>query len=95
MSTRPSGRAAGSDGIDGGRVDGGLAGSAHASQLVPSSRFSVSLTSCGFALPFVAFITCPTKKPKSAGLAAAELLGLLRVVGDDLRADRLDAPSGR
>ena len=36
----------------------------------PSRRFNVSFTSCGFALPFVAFITWPTKNPNSAVLPA-------------------------
>src|SRR5665811_844056 len=38
---------------------------------MPSLDLSRSLTACGLALPWVAFITCPTNQPISAGFALA------------------------
>src|SRR5690606_23877174 len=37
----------------------------------PSLRSRISFTTCGFALPDVDFMTCPTNQPASCGFAFA------------------------
>ena len=61
----------------------------------PSFSRSSSLTTRGSALPFVSFITWPTKKPSRPCLAAAVRLDLSRVGGEHLVDDRLELATCR
>src|SRR5688572_774638 len=59
------------------------AGASQADQAPPSLRFRSSLSWAGFALPWVAFITCPTKKPNSLSLPlrySASCFGLAAMI---------------
>ena len=56
----------------------------------PSLALSSSLSCAGFALPPVAFITWPTKKPNNLSLPDAVVGQLLRIGGDHGVDDALD-----
>ena len=56
----------------------------------PSFARSRSLTTCGLALPAIAFIVWPTKKPNSASLPALYSRDLVGVGGEDLVDRRVD-----